>query len=120
MGVSTDAKLLFGYKIDEDSPDHEKCVLFMDEEYNKLLEAEKLTGCTIEYHCHSDNTMYFICDDDSGVIANRGNPELVNTETIQYTEHRGSIKSSLLLFAKTLGLSKPKGDPAWWLMSYWG
>jgi hypothetical protein len=113
MGQSTDAKLLYGFLVDDESDDAETCAVYMDDKYRELTKLEEATGCTIEWHCSDACTMYIACIKSSLTTAWRGKPK-----RIAHIHVAHSWDNQLVDFAKSVGLTYT--EPAWWLASYWG
>lgn len=123
MGVSTDAKLFYGFPIDEDSKAHEMIADYdgdgaEDKPKGASLgwlanSGESDCGVTIGYHCSDEVTMYYVAIEKSEKTACRGYPEPIKDLKPGDDWHR-RIQS----FCEAYGI-KP-GKIGWWMCSYWG
>ena len=114
MGTSTDAMLMYGVPLDEDTD------LSYDEDVdtqqsgpafmNFMGKAEG--GIEIVEHCSKDCTMYFAIIEGTLVRAWRGYPMKVETP-----KPEASWNKRLAAFCKKHGLSA--GKPAWYIASMW-
>lgn len=112
MGVSTDAILVWGFMIEEDSEEHEALELFMDEKYSELCAAQKkFPGCELVWHCSDDYTMYIVGLKETK--AYRGEPKRI--DSLDLPE---DAQDTLNSFANLLGVEPQTGK--WLLCSYWG
>jgi len=111
MGVSTDAILCFGFEIEEDSDEHDRCHLLMDEKYEVLSKAESKYGGSLVHHCSDGCTLYIVGIRETK--AWRGYPKEVTSLDVTDDE-----RAKLADFAKAIGI-EPKA-PKWLLCSWWG
>lgn len=119
MGVSTDAKLIYGFEVGEEEGDeaHERCKKLMDGDYSTLTKAEKKLGVELVYHCSDQCTEYIVGIRETYVRAWRGHPKEVPVEKFaQMSSSEMDVR--LVEIAEALGL-KPKPG-RWLLCSYWG
>lgn len=118
MGVSTDAKLIYGVLVPDDSEHSEQCALFMDEKYDELQRLEKKWGVTIECHCSDACTMYIVGIEASRLVARRGDPKEVPVAQLARANELAWVKkiAGFLEEAKLDVLDVPR----WWLASWWG
>lgn len=115
MGVSTDAKLVYGFEIEPESDESEICDLLMDEEYDKLEAAEKLGG-ELVYHCSDEETMYIVGVDSTSVTAHRGYPKTI--DPAMFSADPTMLDATLRKFAEAIGVEPKTGK--WLICSYWG
>lgn len=89
MGVSTDAKLFYGFFIKEDSREHEEIEQY-DEDDEKSSPLGRLAnigdgddGVFVGYHCSDQHPMYYIAIADSELVAWRGDPQNITSLEVQ-------------------------------------
>ena len=116
MGVSTDAKLVYGFEVDEDSDDHERCDALMDDEYSTLTAVEKRLGAELVWHCSNEFQRYIVGLTDTYVHAYRGYPVEVNPK--MFERSRPLMDAELIDIAEALGVEAKPGR--WLLASHWG
>lgn len=112
MGVSTDAKLVWGFNVEEGTDEAAALDEFMDAKYDALRKAEKAGG-ELVYHQHGDCQAYIVGLKATYTCASRGNPEEIKSLDLP-----PDAQAQLDAFAKALGLDPQPGK--WLLASYWG
>jgi len=126
MGVSTDAILVFGMQIEDESEDSGKIDEILEEDddeggtsgYDRLSKAEKKTGAEIVLHCSAEHTMYII--GVRAMQANRGYPVAVDPKKLVLSENQ--IKSDLAAIealCEFVGIPFKAKKCKWWLCSNW-
>ena len=73
-------------------------------------------GCDIGRHCSDGCSMPYVYAMESRVVASRGCPENVTTDSPCV----GEWDALLAKFMTELGIERPHPLPRWWLASYWG
>ncbi|HTR76954.1 MAG TPA: hypothetical protein VMH39_02550 [Gemmatimonadaceae bacterium] len=119
MGVSTDAKLVYGFEVGEEEGDeeHDRCAALMDDDYDTLTKVEKRLGAELVYHCSDECTEYILGLKETYVRAWRGHPKDVDVGTFAAMS-RDKMDAKLVEIAAALGLKAKPGR--WLLCSYWG
>ena len=119
MGVSTDAKMVYGFEVGEEEGDseHERCLALMDADYSTLTKVEKRLGAELVYHCSDQCTEYILGLKATYVQAWRGHPKEVDVASFADLS-RAEMDAKLVEIAKALGLKAKPGR--WLLCSYWG
>jgi hypothetical protein len=118
MGVSTDAKLIYGFEVgkSEGDADNSRCDELMDEHYATLTKVEKRLGAELVWHCSDECQMYIIGLTDTYVYAYRGHPQEINPK--MFERDRRLMDAELIDIAEALGVKAKPGR--WLLASYWG
>lgn len=126
MGVSTDAILVFGMQVEDESEDSEKIESFLgddedesgDSGWQRVEKAQKKTGAEIVYHCSGEYQMYIV-----GVhqmCASRGYPVAVDPEKLERTERELSADlKAIESLCDAVGISFNPKKCKWWLCSNW-
>ncbi len=125
MGVSTDAILVFGMQVKDESEDSEKIDTILEEEegeggisYDRLLKAEEKTGASVVWHCSGEHTMYIV-----GVRvmeARRGYPVAVDPKKLASSEKQTkSDLAAIEALCDFVGIPFHAKKCKWWLCSYW-
>jgi hypothetical protein len=119
MGVSTDAKFIFGFEVGEEEGDaeHERCDALMDDESATLTKVEKSHDAELVYHCSDQCTEYILGLRSTYVQAWRGHPEEVDVSKFGKLSQE-DMNAKLVAMAAALGLKAKPGR--WLLCSYWG
>ena len=119
MGVSTDAKFIYGFEVGEEEgdEDHERCDALMDAEYDKLKRVEKKLDAELVYHCSDECTEYIVGIGSTYVQAWRGQPKEVDVAEFAKRD-QDDMDAKLVDIAKALGVKAKPGR--WLLCSYWG
>ena len=119
MGVSTDAKLVFGFEVGEEEGDyeHERCDALMDDDYATLTKVENSHGAELVYHCSDECREYILGLASTYVYAWRGHPKEVDVASLASMD-RDEMNTHLVKAADALGLKSKPGR--WLLCSYWG
>jgi hypothetical protein len=112
MGVSTDAKFVYGFEVEEGSADHEQCDRLMVEKYSTLSRVEKGLGGCLVYHGSDTHTCYIVGVEETHVVAWRGHPKVINVWGMAKLSPR-DLDDTLRHVAEGLGVT-PK--PGKWLL----
>lgn len=112
MVTSTDAKLVWGFTVDDDL-EKELCELYMDERFTELALAERRTGGSLVYHCSDECVEYIVGLESTVVVAYRGYPEEITSLDLP-----PDAQEKLDAFARALRISPKPGK--WLLASWWG
>ncbi len=126
MGVSTDAILVFGMQVEDESEDSEKIGSFLGDDededgdagWQRVEAAEKKTGAEIVYHCSTECTMYII--GTRAMTASRGYPVAVDPKKLMLSEKQ--IKTDLEAveaLCRIVGIPFRTKKCKWWLCSNW-
>jgi hypothetical protein len=126
MGVSTDAILVFGMQIEDESENSRKIDEILEEDddesgtsgYNRLSEVQKETGAEVVWHCSKEHTMYII--GVRSMSASRGYPVAVDPKMFVRTERE--VKKDLEAIAalcEFVGIPFKAKRCKWWLCSNW-
>jgi hypothetical protein len=119
MGVSTDAKLIYGFEVGEEEGDaeHDRCGVLQNAEYATLTKVTTSLGAELVYHCSDECTEYILGIKATYVEAWRGHPKEVPVARFAAMSSE-EMDAKLVKIAAALGL-KPKPG-RWLLCSYWG
>jgi hypothetical protein len=114
MSTSTDAILLYGVLLSEDTviAENEEDEESADDLVTMLVNGKTIDGCVIVAHCSGECPMYFVAIDGTVTTANRGYPKVVHTSRPS-TEWDKRLKA----FCKKHSLSHSKPD--WYIASMW-
>lgn len=137
MGMSTDAILVFGFDVGEESDDLYPEILKDYEAFEELILTEsglkkwdrncpddyityqqKINqSCPIEivFHCSSEDIMAIVAIQGTSITANRGYPEIINPEMFNIDPQK--IKNAKEWCEKH---NIKWQEPHWLLASYWG
>ena len=115
MGVSTDAKLVWGFdpECEEGDELHDKLAALMDADYDKLTAAEKDHGGTLVYHCSDSCQMYLVGLKSTEKTAWRG-----HVVEIPPLDVPPDGQAKLDAFAQAIGVEPKPGR--WLMVSWWG
>jgi len=122
MGVSTDAILVYGIPLKEESLKEELSFDTSNENVskdhpNKLFSAD-VDGLTIVLHCCDSCVMGILAVAETEYNASRGNPEKINVNKLYHLQthfHNEKLKA----YCEKYKL-ETEGEPGWWLVSWWG
>lgn len=126
MGVSTDAILVFGMQIEDESDDSQKINDILEEDndeggtsgYDMLLEAEKEAGAEVVWHCSGEHTMYIV--GVRAMEASRGYPVAVDPKKLVLTERQTkSDLAAIEALCDFIGIPFTAKKCKWWLCSNW-
>lgn len=119
MGQSTDAILVYGIPLVEDSIEE------FDEENDKeegiaylAWSGKTENGISLEAHCSSEFTMQIVAIEKTKTVAWRGHPVKLNLQTL-INKQQSDWNDRLHAFVKKYNL-ETEGKPGWYLCSYWG
>jgi hypothetical protein len=117
MGTSTDAKLVYGIPLSEETEigewndgDPESGPAWI------AWSGEPHDGVTLTRHCSDGCVMYILALEGTETTAWRGQPVRIKPKDLHVD---GSRDEKLRAYAKRFKL-KTKGKPGWWLCSWWG
>lgn len=117
MGTSTNAQIVYGFEVEEDTLDHERCNQLMDEDYSSLTKLEKELGLELVYHCSGDFPLYIVGLASTYAIAYRGDVKELDPWAMTRMDTE-EMDGQLAKIAMTLGITPKPGK--WCLTSYWG
>lgn len=78
--------------------------------------AEHPLPVTLVNYCYIDEPLYILAIPETLIEAYRGSPEVFTPASLVVTDKQ---EAALLDFCKTYGIEY-KGEPQWYLSSYWG
>lgn len=113
MTTSTDAKLVFGIQVEEDSDAEQTCNYLMQDRFDELEAAEEATGAKLTYHCSDSFNRYIVGVRET--CAHRGYPEKITS--LKTTEED---LEAIEAFCNLFNIPFDADQCAWWLCSYWG
>ena len=125
MGVSTDAKLVYGIAwTDDDDEEHFGEYKIDDDAHTAIDQRLDPLGLELDIHCSYSSPMYALVVKITKLVANRGFPERVKLkrDTILELEWNGLLAQgrTILLDAFPAAEFFKKQTPGWWLYSLWG
>lgn len=115
MGTTTDAILVYGFAVEDGSPDHERLDALLEEDLDLVERVEINDGVEVIFHCCDQATMYIVGLKVMLHRAKRGHPVDVHKHTMII--HEEQADTILEKGAKALGLTPQKGR--WLLASWW-
>ena len=119
MGQSTDAYLVYGIEVEEDSYSHAICEALQDERYKEHSEATREFGVEAISHCSHDYPMYIIVSTKLANCAYRGHPKKLDIAALQLVVDEDSyIRDNIDKFFERFGIVNDK-KYSWILCSDW-
>lgn len=113
MGTSTNAILFYGFTDDSEGENG------WSEAYDNSQEDNvTYPGTSLDYHCSSDEPIYYLAIDVSETTAYRGHPKQLDRLTLAYSpleEWEGTLREAATYF----GIDLLDQKPAWYLVSYY-
>ena len=119
MGQSTDAYLVYGIEIEEDSDSHSICEALQDERYKEHSEATKELGVEVISHRSSDCPLYLVVSKKLKNWSWRGFPRKLDLAALQLVvDEDSSIRDNIDKFCERFEIVNDK-KYSWILCSDW-